>query len=167
MPVNISAVQKALSPNPFCLIAATKPDGDTNLMALSWWTFVSNKPATIAICISKKGFSGELISKTLEFTLSVIGDELKFSAFSCGTCSGRNVSKAKKFGIELMDSTVIKTKIVKAHKVALECKVINSVDVNDHIMFIAEIVETHINPEVSQLYAVDGYANLSTFRISG
>jgi flavin reductase (DIM6/NTAB) family NADH-FMN oxidoreductase RutF len=162
MPINVSAVQKALSPNPFCLIATTKPDGDTNLMALSWWTFVSNQPATIAVCLSKKGFSGELIKNTSEFTLSVVGDELKSAAFSCGTCTGRKVNKAKEFGIELVNSLIVKTKIVKALKVALECKVINSVDVNDHIMFIAEIVEAHINPEVSHLYAFNGYANLST-----
>ncbi len=64
MAVNIGAVQKLTSPNPFALVSVSKPDGTTNLMALSWWTYVSNHPATIAVCLSKKGYTGELIRKT-------------------------------------------------------------------------------------------------------
>lgn len=162
MAVNIGAVQKFTSPNPFALVSVQKPDGTTNLMALSWWTYVSNHPATIAVCLSKKGYTGELIQKTREFGLSVVDESLKEAAFACGTCSGRTENKPEKFNVELSDATVISTKLVKAHRVALECRLTDIMEAFDHCIYVAEVVEAHCDPDKKQLYAVKGYAALET-----
>jgi len=66
-------------------VSTKKPNGKTNLMALSWWTFVSNNPATIAVSINKKAFSHELIYMNKEFGLNIVDESLKISAFLCGT----------------------------------------------------------------------------------
>lgn len=162
MEYTISQIQKAVAPNPFCLITTRKPDGATNAMALSWWTFVSNRPATIAVCLSQKGYSGELIAKNSEFALNIVGEALKDSAFRCGTCSGRSVDKIAEFGIELAEPSVINTKLVAGSRVSLECRLIQTVPVQDHTMYIAEVVETHLNEGIKQLYAFDGYGRLDT-----
>lgn len=162
MTVNLGDIQKLTSPNPFTLVSTTKEDGTSNLMALSWWTYVSNKPAMVAVCLSKKGFSGELIKNTKEFGLNIVDESLKESAFMCGTCSGRSEDKADKFGIELMDADEISTKLVKAHKAALECRLVDTADASDHVIYIAEVVAAHTNPEAKHLYAVNGYRTLDT-----
>ena len=162
MTVNIGAVQKLTSPNPFALVSARKPDGTTNLMALSWWTYVSNHPATVAVCLSKKGYTGELIRQNREFGLNIVDESLKEAAFACGTCSGRTENKTEKFNIALFDANVIATQLVKAHRVAMECKLTQVVEVADHCMYIAEVVEIHSDPEKKQLFAMNGYARLST-----
>ena len=162
MAVNIGTVQKLTSPNQFALVSSRKPDGTTNLMALSWWTYVSNHPATIAVCLSKKGYTGELIRENREFGLSVVDESLKEAAFACGTCSGRTENKPEKLGIALMEPAVIATRLVKAHKVALECALTDIVEVADHCIYIAEVVEAHCDPDKKQLYAVNGYAGLDT-----
>jgi flavin reductase (DIM6/NTAB) family NADH-FMN oxidoreductase RutF len=162
MAVNIGAVQKLTSPNPFALVSTKKPDGTTNLMALSWWTYVSNHPAAIAVCVSKKGYTGELIRENEEFGLNIVDESLKEAAFACGTCSGRAENKPEKFGIELMDGTTMETKLVKAHRVALECALANAVEVSDHFIYIAEVTEAHSNPDKQQLFAMNGYAVLGT-----
>lgn len=69
MAVNIGAVQKLTSPNPFARVSTLRPDGGANLMALSWWTFASNHPPLVAVALSKKGWSGELITENGEFGL--------------------------------------------------------------------------------------------------
>ena len=56
--VTISEAQKMSSPNPFGLISVKKENGDTNLMAVSWWTYTSNHPASIAVCLNNKTGSG-------------------------------------------------------------------------------------------------------------
>lgn len=160
--MTISEVQKLLSPNPFCLIGTTKPDGETNLMALSWWTYVSTHPATIAVCLSQRGYSGQLIEERGEFTLSVVSDQIREVAFACGTCSGRAVDKAKEFGIALSEPTSIGTRYVEASRAAFECKLCSTVPVADHRIFIAEIVAIHANPEATQLFALNGYSKLGT-----
>lgn len=162
MAVNIGKMQKLTSPNPFALLSTRKEDGNTNLMAISWWTYASNHPATIAVCLSKRGFSSELIAANGEFGLSIVDESLKESAFLCGTCSGRTVNKAEEFNIPLMDSQIISAKLVKAHRVAIECRVVNTIEVSDHMMFIAEVVETHFAEEKRQLFAFNGYGTLDT-----
>jgi flavin reductase (DIM6/NTAB) family NADH-FMN oxidoreductase RutF len=132
----------------------------TNIMALSWWTYVSNKPATIAICVGSRAYTGILIQENLEFGLCVVDQALEAAAFKCGTCSGRDVNKAEAFGIELMQAEMIAPRLVKAHSVALECRVISSYPVHDHRMFVAEVNHSHINPHATPLFALDGYRRL-------
>ena len=162
MAVNLRDVQKLTSPNPFALVSSRKGDGTTNLMALSWWTYVSNHPATVAACLSKKGYTGVLIQKNQEFGLNIVDESLKQSAFLCGTCSGCTENKPEKFGIELIDPEEISTKLVKAHRAAMECRLINAVDASDHIIYIAEVVAVHCNSDKKHLYAVNGYGALDT-----
>lgn len=71
-------------------------------------------------------------------------------------------NKPEKFGVERMDATAIQTKLVRAHKAALECHLINSVEVSDHILYIAKIVEAHCVPERNQLFSLNGYGALGT-----
>jgi flavin reductase (DIM6/NTAB) family NADH-FMN oxidoreductase RutF len=162
MDFNIADAQKLTSPNPFCLITSRKPGSTTNIMALSWWTYASNHPATLAIFLSQKGYSSELIKETGEFGLSVVDASLKEAAFKCGTCSGREMNKAEAFGIELMDSEKIDTQLVKAHRVAFECRLIQILPVQDHYLLVGEIVALHCGPAIAQLYAMDGYQKLDT-----
>ena len=164
---NINFIQKLTSPNPFALVSTRKPDGTTNLMALSWWTYVSNHPATLTVSISMKAYTNSLIRENKEFGLNVVDASLQQSAFACGTCSGRDENKPVKFGISLVEPKEIEAKIVEAHKVALECRLVNIVDTADHSIFIGKILACHTNPERNQLYAVDGYnaldANLDKY----
>jgi flavin reductase (DIM6/NTAB) family NADH-FMN oxidoreductase RutF len=162
MAINIEQIQKLTSPNPFALVSTRKQDGTTNLMALSWWTYVSNRPPTVAVCLSSKGFSGELIRANGEFGLNIVNETLKEAAFLCGTCSGRTENKPEKFSIALTEPLVIGTKLVEAHKVALECRLVKAVQVSDHVMYIAEVVEGHSVPGRRQLYAINGYGVLDT-----
>jgi flavin reductase (DIM6/NTAB) family NADH-FMN oxidoreductase RutF len=159
---NFSFAQELTSPNPFALVSTRKPDDTTNLMALSWWTYASNHPPTIAVCISKKGYSNELIITNQEFCLNIVDVSLRESAFLCGTCSGRSENKPEKFDIALVDPLEIQTRLVKEHKVAFECRLVGTTDTADHSIFVAEVVACHLDPEKTQLYALDGYRSLGT-----
>ena len=67
--ITIAQAQKLTSPHPFGLLCTRKEEGSCNLMAVSWWTFLSNHPPMLGVCLSKKGLSGSLIQKTGEFSL--------------------------------------------------------------------------------------------------
>lgn len=162
MKYSIAKIQKMVSPNPFGLLTTLKPDGTTNIMAVSWWSFVSNNPASIAVCLSNKGYSGELIKETGEFVLNIVSEELKESAIRCGTCSGRDHNKASEFGIELAEASMVKAQLVKQHKVVMECHLVSTHIVYDHTIYVGKIVETDCVENKNQLYAFDGYGRLDT-----
>lgn len=162
MDIIIGTAQKLTSPNPFALLATRKPGDKTNLMAVSWWTYASNHPPMVAVCLSKKGYSGELIQIEKEFSLNVVDESLKEAAFKCGTCSGREVDKPEQFGIALKEAKVINTKLVAASRVSLECRLVNSMEAADHMMYLAEVVSLSCDENMKAVYAWDGYKRLDS-----
>ena len=160
--ISIGTAQKLTSPNPFGLVSSTKPDGSTNLMAISWWTYASNHPATIIICLSNKGFSGECIKASKEFGLSIVNESLAAAAFQCGTCSGRDRDKASEFGIELIPGKRINASLVADSRVAFECQVETFYPVGDHTIFVGTVQHIFADENKKALYAVNGYGALKS-----
>lgn len=162
MEINIGAVQRLASPAPFGLVSVRTPEGKTNLTAVSWWTFASNHPPLVAVCLSKKGLSGELIAQDGEFGLSLVDESLRDAAYACGTCSGRKVDKPEQFGIELREPKLITAPLVERAKVAMECRLESVTDASDHNLFLARIVAVHCREELNHLYAWEGYKRLES-----
>ena len=158
--LTISAAQKLTAPAPFGLLSTRKADGSVNLMAVSWWTYLSNHPPMLGVCLSKKGLSGSLIEQSGEFGLSIPGAALQEAAFRCGTCSGRIVDKASEFEIELSPASVLLTPLVAQSRVAFECRLAGQQEAGDHVFYLAEILAVHGDSDQKQLFAWDGYARL-------
>ena len=158
----IGQAQKLTAPAPFGLLTSRKPNGVINLMAVSWWTYLSNRPPMLGVCLSKKGLSGSLIEENGEFGLSIVGEAIKDAAFRCGTCSGRTVDKAAEFGIPLMNASIISTPLVADSRVAFECRLRDQIEAGDHMFYLAEIIAVRGDEKVRQLFAWDGYARLDT-----
>ena len=162
-PIALRDAQKLSAPNPFALVVTADQEGKPNLMALSWWTYVANNPPIIAACLSNRGYSGELIAQSGEFSLCLPDETLKEAAFLCGTCSGREVDKAGKFGIELTPSAVIRPMLVKRSCAAMECRLESAVPAGDHTIYIARVEAAYAGESKKHLMAVDGYARLEAF----
>ena len=163
--VTINDAQKITSPNPFALVSTKGEDGKVNVMALSWWTYVSNHPATVVICTSDRGYTGGVIKRTREFTLSMPDESLREQAFLCGTCSGRDRDKAVEFGIEFEESETVKVPRVKGSALALECRLKDTVPLGDHTMYIAEVTAVWADKEKRPVFAAEGYRNLRAFEV--
>ena len=158
--VNPGLAQKLSAPNPFALITAW--DGNkTNVMALSWWTYCSNHPLTVAICVGNRSYTGECIADRGEFCLCLPGEGLEQAALQAGACSGRDRDKAAELGIALAPAEAVRPAYVDNSRLALECRVEKTLSLGDHRMFIAEAVAMHARGEVRHLMAVDGYSGLS------
>lgn len=158
--ITLGQAQRLTAPAPFALLSARRADGSDNLMAVSWWTYLSNHPPMLGVCLSKKGLSGSLIEQTGVFTLSIVGETLRDAALACGRCSGRDHDKASEFGIPLEAASVIPASLVSDSRVAYECRLVNRSEAGDHVFYLAEIVSCHGDAEIKHLYAWDGYARL-------
>ena len=161
--ITLREAQKLSSPNPFALVSTVDETGRDNLMALSWWMYCSNNPPTVAVCLSKRGYSGGSILARGEFALCLPNESLQEAAFRCGTCSGRDTDKAQAFGIALESASEIAPKLVSQSKVALECRLTQSLEAGDHYLFVAEVVAAHGDPAAKHLLAENGYARLGAY----
>lgn len=160
MSVNVKEVQKLLSPNPFCLITTMKPEGQVNIMPLSWWSWASSTPPLLTIACSQHSYTAELIIDTGNFGLCMPGIHLTEKAMRCGMTSGRDSDKVSELGIQLTASANIDASLVAGCRVALECELRSHFDAGDHTIFVAEVVRAHTNENIDHLYAFDGYSKL-------
>ena len=156
--ITISEAEKSTSPNPITLVCAEAPNGVTNLAAVSWWTYLANRPPMIGFAISKKGYTGELIRNSGKAVLSIPGEAIANEAFQCGCSSGRDTNKAEKFGIELTGTTA---KFPVHSKLAFVCTLENSVEAGDHIFYICNVGDIFYNENEKQLYSWSGYSKLA------
>ena len=160
--ISLGQAQRLTAPAPFALLSARRADGSDNLMAVSWWTYLSNHPPMLGVCLSKKGLSGSLIEKSGVFTLSVVGEALRDAALACGRCSGRDHDKAAEFGIPLEAASTVPASLVSGSRAAFECRLVSTAEAGDHVFYLSEILACRGDAEVRQVFAWDGYARLDT-----
>lgn len=160
--ITIGQAQKLTAPNPFALLSVQIPNGKTNVMAISWWTYASNRPATVIVCLSKKGYSGSCIQQSGSFGLSVVGKQCCESAFKAGTCSGRNMDKVEALQLPMIRPAKFEQDVVDGSRVCFSCKLTNSMEVGDHVLYVGEVTTILGDASVAGLYAFDGYARLDT-----
>lgn len=160
--ITLGQAQRLTAPAPFALLSARRADGSDNLMAVSWWTYLSNHPPMLGVCLSKKGLSGSLIERSGVFTLSIVGEQLRDAALACGRCSGRDHDKAAEFGIPLEAASAIPASLVSGSRAAFECRLVSTAEAGDHVFYLAEILACRGDAEVKSLFAWDGYARLDT-----
>ena len=127
--------------------------GRVNAMGLSWWTFVSNHPPTLLICLSRSKHTIRNIEQTRQFSLCIPDESLRGQAKKICSSSGAEVDKIAQFGVELAPARKISVPVLKKSCACFECSVQNIVDAGDHAICIAEILDYVVN---------DGYHPLRT-----
>lgn len=158
--LTIGQAEKLTSPNPFAILTVATPSGETNAMAISWWNYASNHPATVTACLSKKGYSGSCIVESGHFGLNIVGENVKDAAFKAGTCSGRDGGKAEKLGLPLTDAMNAPQKMVEGSRLWMSCKLVNTLEIGDHVLYVGEVEDIEGDAGVKGLYAFNGYALL-------
>lgn len=162
--ISLAHATKLTSPNPLTLICTEKPDGSTNLAAVSWWTYLSFHPGMIAYAMSEASYSGELVRLTKKGILTVPGAEIAEAVMGCGSTSGRNVNKAEQFHIELTDVPDSSIRIPVHSCVAIEYTMKEYHKVGDHYLYICQVEQVYAQEEEQPLFAWSGYKELHPVR---
>lgn len=122
------------------LVTCTDGQGNTNIITLAWHTPISRNPPLYGISLSPKRYSHGLIKKSKEFVINFIPYSLVEAAQFCGTHSGRATDKLFNTGITLIPSKHLSTPMIQEGYAHLECKLVKSIPVGDHTLFIGEVV---------------------------
>lgn len=158
--ITIAKASQLTSPNPLTLVCTETPSGGTNLAAVSWWTYLSFNPGIIGFAMNKKSYSGEMVRRNEKVVLAMPGADIAAAAFSCGTVSGRDKDKALEFGIALKDIPDSVVKIPEHTRLAIECKLTDTVEVGDHFLYICAVEQVYGDESQEALFAWEGYASL-------
>lgn len=100
---------------------------------------VTAEPAQMAVCCNKENYTAEFIIKAKAFSISILKQDtpnLFIGRF--GYKSGRNTDKLEGLNIKQGET---KVPIVLDNAVSImECKLIQSIDVGTHLVFIGEVI---------------------------
>ena len=162
--INLPKATQLTSPNPVTLVCTKKPEGDTNLATVSWWTYLSFNPGMIAYAMAKTSYSGERVRETKEVILTIPGSELADAVMGCGTSSGRDTDKIAKTKIKMQDVPGSDIRIPVHTKVAIRCNLKEFLEVGDHYLYICNVEDVLGNEAEEALFAWDGYAKIAPAR---
>jgi len=138
------------SPYSLALVVSLDPSRMANVMALSWWCYLSAKPRLLGIAVAPERYTHTCIKHSKEFTLCFPGKEIALAAWKCGQLSGRSANKFEELGLKSLPAAEIKAPLIKGSIAAFECRLVNQYTTGDHAFFVGEIVASHgdaNNPE--------------------
>ncbi len=104
---------------------------------------VTAEPARFANCCSKNNYTAALIQQSGVFSVSILAEQCSMDILSrFGYKSGRDINKME--GIELREGETSVPIVLNDTIAFMECKVINTIDLGTHWMFIADLVQCEI-----------------------
>lgn len=137
--------KKAMYKLSYGLFVLTAKEGDKdNGCIINTAIQAASAPNQISVCVSKANYTHDMITRTGEFTISVISKEADFSLFKhFGFQSGRDVNKFEAYGSCNRGNNGIYY-ITEGTNSYISVKVDKTVDLGSHTMFIGEVTDMEV-----------------------
>lgn len=122
-------------------IVGSMVEGKPNFMAVGWVARVNYKPPLIAIALGKSHHTNIGIHANKSFSVNIPNVELIKKTDYCGVVSGKKIDKSKLFDIFYGELSSVP--MIKECPVCMECRVVNTVDMEINTLFIGEIIAAY------------------------
>lgn len=119
-----------------------------NLVTVAWCGTVASDPPLLSISVRKERYSFAPIAEMGEFTVNLPDENIVTALDNCGVVSGRDVDKFALHQLTAIPGTEVAAPIVGESPLSLECKVVKSLDLGSHTMFLGEIVAVQVSKEL-------------------
>jgi flavin reductase (DIM6/NTAB) family NADH-FMN oxidoreductase RutF len=98
-------------------------------------TYISLRPSRL---------SYEIITATREFTINLSTVALVKAVDFCGVRSGRDMNKFELMGLTTIPGDTVKSPMLAASPLSMECRVKEIIPLGTHDLFMAEILAVHV-----------------------
>jgi len=134
-----------LNPVPVVLITSKNKEGKTNVFTVGWIGMACTKPPMITVAIRPERLSYDYIKESGDFVVNLPNSRLVREVDYCGVISGKKIDKILEMNFTLDSSKDIIAPIISECLISLECKVKSITPLGTHDLFLAEIVNTHVD----------------------
>ncbi len=143
-------------PEAISLAIVRDQDGKHNPIPLGWMMMTSREPAMIAISIGRSRYSLEQIRRSREFVLAFPPSTMGAEMLYYGTNSGREVDKLADTPVATLPAAQVNGVLLADAVANFECRVVSEMVTGDHVLFVAEVVASHVNGDesVHRLFSV-------------
>lgn len=161
----LSEVYRLLEPGPVVLLT-TAGKRRANVMAQSWHMMIEFEPPMVACVVSNRNFTFNTLKATKECAINIPTVELAEKVVACGNSSGRDIDKFETIGLTPVAASGVRAPLIAECWVNLECKVVDTREVNRYCLFILEVVKAWIDPARKSPHTVH-HKGKGTFMVSG
>lgn len=135
-------IKKVLGGKDYEVNVITSVDGETiNGQIATWVTQVSAEPPLMAVCISPTRYTSELINKSGVLAINMLSKEQAALVPHFGYKSGRETDKFAEISYKKAQTGSPILENVSAY---LDCKIKQTYDGGDHLIYLAEVVDADI-----------------------
>ena len=134
-----------LNPVPVVLITSKNKEGKVNVFTVAWIGTACTKPPMITVAIRPERLSYEYIKESGDFVVNLPSSSMVREVDYCGVRSGKQIDKIKEMNFKIESSKDVIAPIISECSIALECKVRSITPLGSHDLFLAEIVNTHVD----------------------
>lgn len=144
--------KKALYKISYGLFVLTAKDGDKdNGCIINTAIQAASTPNQLSICVNKANYTHDMIMKTKEFNVSIIGQNAKFDLFKTfGFQTGKEVNKFADFNACKRSENGI-LYITEGTNAYISVRVDKTEDIGSHTMFIGEIIDMEVLSDVDSV----------------
>ena len=141
----VEQARRFLEPGPIVLVS-TAWRGQRNLMTMGWHMVMGFSPSLVATYLWNENHSFGLARGSGECVINVPGVELLDTVVDIGNCSGRDVDKFERFGLDAVPARDVGAPLVGQCHSSFECRLHDDSQVESSNLFIWEIVRAHVAP---------------------
>ena len=133
-----------LAPVP-CVLVSCGTMEHPNALTIAWTGIINTKPAMTYVSLQKSRYSYDLIGQTGEFVINLVPESLVKQTDFCGVRSGRDINKFEYCGFTAQKMAQVSAPGIEECPVNLECRVTQRIQLGTHEMFLAEILNVHVD----------------------
>lgn len=126
-------------PTPVWAVGAYDESGQPNAMIAAWGGICCSSPAALTVSVRPSRHTYPGILKNKAFTVSVCPEWLAAESDYLGMVSGRKEDKFAVTGLTPVRSDLVEAPYIGEFPLVIECELIHSYDVGEHIMLVGEI----------------------------
>ena len=128
------------------MLLTTARKGRANIMTQSWHTMIEFEPPMVACVVSNRNFTFNTLKATKQCVINIPTAELAEKVVACGNSSGREVDKFETIGLTPAAASRVRAPLVAECYANLECRVVDTREVNRYCLFILEVLKAWIDP---------------------
>lgn len=134
-----------LNPVPVVMVSSKDKEGKSNVFTVAWIGTICSKPPMLSISIRPERASYKTIEDTKEFIVNIPSSKQVYETDFCGVRSATQIDKIKEMNFTMKPGSVVNVDYINECPINIECKVTQIIKLGCHDLFLAEVVQTHID----------------------
>lgn len=135
------------APLPAVLVTVGEP-GKANIITVAWTGILNTNPPKTYVSVRPTRHSHDILAAGREFVINLPTSRMVREVDYCGIFTGKKVNKFEKCHFTEGKSAVVAPPTIAECPLSLECRVTDIIPLGSHDMFVADIVNISVSPEI-------------------